>query len=133
VGEFGVEEGSALALGEPGLARAEVQEKVAGLAEVAADREVAATPLAVLGTPGIVAAEIGEIVRGQESSWGESCGRVRSWITRLLIGTTLFNFCRTPPNRAGTEKDLTTNHANLNERDGLIRRSAARSLIRRFL
>jgi hypothetical protein len=73
VGEFGVEEGRPLELGEPGLAGVAVQEAVVILAEVAADREVAGAAAAVLRTVGILAAMAREVVlvRGHGSSWIE--------------------------------------------------------------
>jgi hypothetical protein len=69
VGEFRVEEGRRLELGEPGLAGLAVQESVLILAVVAADGEVAGAAAAVLRTVGIVAAMAREVVRGHGSSW----------------------------------------------------------------
>ena len=68
VGEFGVEEGSPLELGEPRLAGVAVQEAVVILAVVAADRKVAGAAAAVLRTGGVLAAMEREVVRGHESS-----------------------------------------------------------------
>jgi hypothetical protein len=71
VGKFGVEEGRPLELGEPSLAGLAVQEAVVILAVVAADREVAGSAAAVLGTVGVLAAVAREVVRGHGSSWIE--------------------------------------------------------------
>jgi hypothetical protein len=69
VGQFGVEEGRPLELGEPRLAGVAVQEAVVILAVVAANREVAGAAAAVLRTVGVLAAVEREVVRGHESSW----------------------------------------------------------------
>jgi hypothetical protein len=69
VGEFSVEEGRPLELGEPGLAGVAVQEAVVILAVVAADREVAGTAAAVLRTVRVLAAMEREVVRRHGSSW----------------------------------------------------------------
>jgi hypothetical protein len=71
--EPGVEQGRALELGGPGLA---VDQAVASLAEIAADREVPAE-FAVAATAWVLAAAAaGEVVRGNESSWPGPCGRI---------------------------------------------------------
>jgi fermentation-respiration switch protein FrsA (DUF1100 family) len=69
VGEFGVEEGRPLELGEPGLAGLAVQEAVVILAVVAADGEVAGAAAAVFRAVRVVAAMPREVVRGHGSSW----------------------------------------------------------------
>jgi hypothetical protein len=69
VGEFGVEEGRPLELGEPSLAGVAVQEAVVILAVVAADGEVAGAAAAVFRAVRVLAAMQREVVRGHGSSW----------------------------------------------------------------
>jgi hypothetical protein len=69
VGEFGVEEGRPLELGEPGLAGLAGQEAVVILAVVAADGEVAGAAAAVFRAVRVVAAMQREVVRRHGSSW----------------------------------------------------------------
>src|SRR5262249_35144353 len=68
VRQLGVEQRGALELGEAGLAGVAVQQPVIGLAEAAADREVAGAPLAVPRAVAILAAEAVEVVRGHGPS-----------------------------------------------------------------
>src|SRR5262249_51174744 len=74
----------ALALGEPGLAGAAVEQAVlVGLAEVTADGQVVVPPLAVVGALGALAAEAGQVLlhggasvilgRTWPGSWRRTC------------------------------------------------------------
>jgi hypothetical protein len=78
VRELGVEQRGALELGEAGLAGVAVQQPVASLAEVAADRKVAGPPPSVEVAVRVLAAEAFEIVRGHGASWIEPSRLVES-------------------------------------------------------
>ena len=68
VRELGVKQRGALELGKPGLAGVAIQQTVLRLAEAAADREVTGVALAVAMTIGVLAAEVAEVVRGNDTS-----------------------------------------------------------------
>jgi hypothetical protein len=68
LGQARAEQGGALPLGEPGLAGATVEQPDGlGLAVVARDRQIAVSPLAVVGAIRVLAAETGEVVPGYAS------------------------------------------------------------------
>jgi hypothetical protein len=72
VGESAIEQRSALALGEAGLAGAAIEQTdVILLAVAVADGEVAGPSSAVEGAVGILATEAGEIVHGARKSLAE--------------------------------------------------------------
>jgi hypothetical protein len=64
LGESGVEQGSALALGEAGLAAAAGEQPAPVLAVAEGDAEVTLAAQAVIGAVGILAAEVAEVVHG---------------------------------------------------------------------
>jgi hypothetical protein len=69
LGQARAEERGALALGEPGLAGAAVEESMLlGLAVVASDSEIAVCPLAVVGAIRVLATETGQVVHGCAST-----------------------------------------------------------------
>jgi hypothetical protein len=69
LGQAGVEQRRPLAFGEPGLAGEAVEEPMLlGLAVAASDREIAVSPLAVVGAIRVLAAETGQVVDGCAST-----------------------------------------------------------------
>jgi len=65
--ELGAEQGSALALGEAGLAGAAAEHAAAAGAVAGGDGEVAQTAAAVVGASGVLAAEAAQVVRQRPS------------------------------------------------------------------
>jgi hypothetical protein len=66
-GQAAVKERGALALGEPGLAGAAVEQPALVLAVAAADTQVAGAALPVVGASGAQAAEASEVIHGRAS------------------------------------------------------------------
>ena len=91
VREPGVEEGSSLELGEPGLAGPAIEEPVAALPEVVDDEEVVLAPPTIRRAIGVLATEAGEVVGGHDSSWTDPAGEYSSWTASLAIGKIQFN------------------------------------------
>jgi hypothetical protein len=99
VWKFGVEQRRAFELGEPSLTNVAVEQAVVGPAEMAADREVADTALAIARTLAVLAATAGKVVHGLEAYLTNPCWRVSSCLASLHIGGHPFNLYRTPPER----------------------------------
>jgi hypothetical protein len=103
LGEVGVEQGRALALGEAGFADLTVEQSdVVVLAVAGADGEISGVPLAVGGAVGILTAEAREVVHGPGAPhWPGRIG-LRGWESdasgiTTLVSRSVFNSSEPQP------------------------------------